>query len=244
MEAVACGQLKAVELLLEKGADPALRDDGRQRAIDHAVVLGHAGIARLLLHRKDPFSNDESALLVSLIHSGDEDLLRDFLLAGASIPPPARRVDDDDPFRYRKPQPGAPLAAAAVRPDPRMLRILLEFPAATGGDNPGYLVAALHQAAATGRLDNVKYLVEERKIDPDVLLTDDFGGVTVMGIGDPANKGPKPVEAYSALSRALEEGFPNIVPGWPHVADPEPSGGECDVGRHRKIINAGGGTDG
>ena len=212
MDAVANGQLEAVEILLEKGADPALRDAGRQRAIDHAVNLRHPEVARLLLRQKNPFADDESSLLVALVNGGDEKLLRDFLQAGAAILPPDRRVKDHESFGNRTPDPGAPLVAAAYQPEPRMLQILMDFPSATGADAPDFPIAALHHAAASGRLANVRFLVEERKVDPDVLLTDgSFGGVTRVSSTLPADKGPKPVEGYSALSRALEEGFPDIV---------------------------------
>jgi len=211
MEAASNGQLKAVEVLLEMGADPALRDAGRQRAIDHAVNFRHPEVARRLLRQQSPSADDETSLLVALIQGGDEKLVRDFLQAGAAIPPPGRRVKAGESFNNRTPDPGAPLAAAAYQPEPRMLQVLMEFPVATGANEPDFLIAALHLAAANGRLANVRYLVEERKVDPDVLLADSFGGVTVMSSGDSDGKGPKPPEGYSALSRALEEGYPDVV---------------------------------
>jgi ankyrin repeat protein len=48
MQAAAAGQQDAVALLLEFGADPALRDREGRSAADHATAAGHADLARRL----------------------------------------------------------------------------------------------------------------------------------------------------------------------------------------------------
>ncbi|MDN3565745.1 ankyrin repeat domain-containing protein [Paeniroseomonas aquatica] len=48
MAAAGAGQQEAVALLLEHGADPALRDPVGRTAADHATEAGHADLARRL----------------------------------------------------------------------------------------------------------------------------------------------------------------------------------------------------
>jgi ankyrin repeat protein len=201
MEATVNGHLGAVEFLLKNDADPALRDADQLRAIDHAVESAHPEIARLLLGQKKPLSPDESRLLSDLVHLGDERLLRDFLEAGASIPPRDKRTETDSPFETPSNRTESPLFAAAARPGPVILRVLCEFPAATGADDPGLLASALHRAAGAGRLANVRFLIEERNVPADSLLTDSFGGVTRVNPDDDDGKSIKPVDAFSPLSR-------------------------------------------
>lgn len=211
MEAASNGRIKAIEVLLAQGADPALRNANRERAIDRAVYLGHFDVARLLLRRKDSLSTEESSLLVILVQRGDKELLRDFLKAGASIPPPGQRVDGGDPFGSRTTSSDAPLLAAAAHADPALLRTFFEFATATGADDPDFAISALHCAADVGHLANVRILVEDRKVDPDVLLSGAFGGVTRLSSSEPDGKGEKPIEGFSALSRALENGHDEVV---------------------------------
>jgi ankyrin repeat protein len=211
MEAAVNGHLGAVEFLLKNGADPALRDTRQHRAIDHAVEFAHPEIARLLLSRKNPLTADESLLLAALVHHGDERLLRDFLEAGASIPPREQRTETDSPFETRSNRAESPLFAAATHPTPEMLRVLCEFPSATGVDDPGYLTIALHHAAEAGRLANVRFLIVDRKVAADSLLTDSLGGVTRINSNDDDVTSIKPVDGFSALSRALEAGHFDVV---------------------------------
>jgi ankyrin repeat protein len=211
MDAAVNGHLGAVEFLLKNGADPALRDTRQHRAIDHSVEFAHPEIARLLLSRKNPFTPDESSLLAALVHHGGERLLRDFLEAGASIPPREQRTESDSPFETRSNRAESPLLAAATQPTPEMLRTLCEFPAATGADDPAYLTRALHHAAEAGRLANVRFLVEDRNVTADTLLTDSLGGVTRIHSNDNNDNATKPVDGFSALSRALEAGHFDVV---------------------------------
>jgi ankyrin repeat protein len=211
MEAAANGHLEAVEFLLGHGADPALRGTHRQRAIDHAVGYGHAEIARLLLAQNDSLCADETLLLINLVRRGDKELLRDFLKAGASIPPPGQRVDGGEPFGNKTTSSDTPLLAAAVHVDREMLRMFFEFATATGADDRDFLISALHHAADAGRLDNIRFLVEERKVDPNAILSDSLGGVFSMGASEPEGKGEKPIKGFSALSRALENEHDEVV---------------------------------
>ena len=48
MAAAGAGKPEAVALLLEHGADPALRDPAGRTAADHATEAGHADLARRL----------------------------------------------------------------------------------------------------------------------------------------------------------------------------------------------------
>lgn len=48
MQAAAAGRQDAIALLLEFGADPALRDREGRTAADHATEAGHADLARRL----------------------------------------------------------------------------------------------------------------------------------------------------------------------------------------------------
>lgn len=210
IEAASNGHAKAVEVLLAHGADPSLRGEDDERAIDQAVSLGHADVARILLHREKPFVENESELLAALVRHSDAELLREFLKAGASIPRDAK-VQEDSIFDGRKSDPSAPLKAAVCEPDSGMLRVLMEFPDATGVSVPGFLALALHQAAECGRLANVRFLIEEKQVDQDVLLDDSFAGVTRYDSGNKGETRPSPVKGYSALSRALEEGHFDIV---------------------------------
>ena len=211
MEAAAAGQLAAVELLLVKGANPAMRDGQKQRAIDHAIALHRTAVVRLLLHREQAFSKDESPALVAIIRSGDLDLFREILAAGASIPPYPGPLTGEDPFEQRDHDPAAVLNAAALHPDASFLRICAEFPAATGASISAFLVKALHHAADQGRLQSVKFLIEELKADPNALLSASFGGTSVGLFGEPEDDGQREILGYSPLSRALEGDYFEIV---------------------------------
>jgi ankyrin repeat protein len=48
MQAAAAGDAEAVALLLEHGADPALRDQAGRTAADHAAEAGHPEVAQQL----------------------------------------------------------------------------------------------------------------------------------------------------------------------------------------------------
>ena len=212
MEAAANGQVNAVKLLLEKGANSSIRDENRDRAIDLAVDYSHSSVARLFLDRKFTFSEDESSLLRSLVYLGDEGLLREFIQAGAAmLPPKLRGKDKATIFQGGRSQTAKVLTAAASLPSTRMLKILLEFPQASGADEPDFLVSALHHAAGRGRLENVRFLVDEKKVDPNILLSDSHGGTTRLAPSAAGDNGLKREKGYSALSRALEEGHSDVV---------------------------------
>ena len=209
MVAATNGNTETVRFLLAHGANASLRDANRQRAVDLAVHMRQIESARLLIPERNSFSSDESGLLAALVGLGDGTLLRDFLKAGASIPPPDKRSSDTDPFGRTQPSPEAPLVAAAMSKDAGMLKTLAGFPTASGADDSSLVAIALHAAAENGRLSNVRFLVEDQKADPNTLLEDSFGGVT--RISSDEGKGVKPQNAFSALSRALESGHVEVV---------------------------------
>ncbi len=210
MEAATNGKTEAVRILLDHGANPSLRNASGQRPVDLAVHMRQIDSARSLLRAVKSLSSDESPLLAELAAVGDETLLRDFLKAGASITPLDKRAVDSDPFARRdQPKPEAPLVAAAMRNDAAMLKILAEFPAASGTDDPRLLSLALHTAAENGHLINIRFLIEDCKADPNTLLSDSLGGVTRIGSGD--GKEVKFVDGFSPLSRALEQGYIDVV---------------------------------
>lgn len=210
MEAATNGRTEVAQFLLDHGANPSLRNASGERAVDLAVYMRQVESARLFLRAAKSISPDESQLLAALAGMGDEDLLRDFLKAGASIPPIDKRPADHDPFaRGNQPTPEAPLVAAVMRKDNGLLKILAEFPAASGADDPRLLSIALHTAAENGFFTNLRFLIEDCKADPDILLSDSLGGVTRVGSSD--GKGEKFVDGYSPLSRALEQGHLQVV---------------------------------
>jgi len=215
--AAANGRTAAVDFLLEHGADIASKDISDERALDIAVALRHFDTARFLLGCDGALGENETRLLVAVVQTRDAVLLRDILAAGASVPQPGSPDYDThpDPFGNRRDwRVQGPLAAAARQPDPRMLEILHGFPKASGASDPEQLAIAAQHAAAAGRLETLKYLVETMGANPDTLLSDSFGGVTCIAVGDPdknATPARQPVEGYTPLSRALEEGHGDVV---------------------------------
>jgi ankyrin repeat protein len=204
MEAAANGRTEAVTFLLDRGANPKLRDSSGKRAIDQALELRQTEVVRMLIARKDALAADETAFLSKLVDHGDAALLRAALEAGAAIP--AAREHKPGDF-------SAVLVAAARRPDPGMLKLLVEFPAATGAGEPSFLAAALHHAAESGRLANVGFLIDECGVDANAAYAGSFGGVEVVGFAgfDPDDSTPRPKLPYTALSRALEAGHEEVV---------------------------------
>lgn len=206
MEAAANGRIPIMEILLSKGADISLKNGSGNRAIDLAVSMGHPDAARLLLACDGAMVKNEAGLLYSLVNGGDPALLRDFLKAGASVPPQPKKPDD--PFLPgRRIGRDAPVISAASRKDPEMLRVLAEFPAASALDDPEVLSSALHEAAENGRLDNVRYMIEFLKADPNLQTDDSMGGITRID----SKKNPKLVTGFTPLSRALEQDHEEIV---------------------------------
>ncbi len=212
MAAAANGENDAVRFLLDRGASPSLRDSNGDRAIDFAIQLKHPATARLFLRRENPLSPDESALLAALVWLGDEALLKDFLESGASILPvekPAADCDPFDQFDRDRSTPEAPMVAAALQKDSKMLAILAAHPKATGAGNAEILGIALQTAAENGRLASVRFLIEDPKADPDGMMEDSLGGV--LRIESSEQSASKPANGFTALSRALENGHPRIV---------------------------------
>lgn len=204
MTAALNGQGAAIEFLLLRGANASLKNRGGQRAIDLTATFGHLPALRLLLATGDVLSDNEASLLLSVVSLRDEALLRDCLKAGMKIDVRAQ-AGEDDFSASQLPQPVDPLIAAARSKDSRMLAVLADYPEACGLSDADFLLVALHQAADGGSLDNVRFLVEKQKADPDKLLDQDFGGTIRIA------PGAKGVEPYSALSRALEGGHQEIV---------------------------------
>lgn len=204
MAAAESGQTAAAELLLQRGAKPGMRNRNSKRAIDLAADLAQTPVLRLLLQQKGSITRNEPSLLLTLVHRHDEDLLRDCLKAGAAVDVRAQAKEDEFP-RSKEVQPSALLIAAACGADSRMLGVLAEYPDATGVSDPGFMLSALHHAAESGSLENVKFLVEKHGVDPDKLMEQSFGGTIRL------DSEPHGVEGYSALSRALEEEHHDVV---------------------------------
>lgn len=212
MEASGNGQLEMVEFLLGNGADPAGTDGQGRRAVDYAVGHGHGDIARVFLKKKMAFLDDESSLLTTLIHRDDEGLLRDFLKAGAAIASAQSKEDkSDDPFTGRSANRTSVLITAARKPNSKMLRVLMDFPKATGVSDSRMLVLALHHAASQGRLENVKVFIEALKVDAGAPLSSLFEGGTYFDERDPGDREQPRLHDFSPLSRALENGHLNVV---------------------------------
>ena len=207
MEAVAHGREEAMKLLLKRGADPARRDSNGQRAIDLALHFGHPAVVRILLEQPEPLSEAETELLARAVARGDADLLRVLFKKGARVRDFKPDEEEPDWNSSREIQAGAVLIAAARRAEPSLLRVLMEFPEASGALHMPLLTEAMHHAAENGRIENVRYLIDERKVDADSLLGDSFGGTTRM----PDNEARGPERRFSALSRAIEQGHKNIV---------------------------------
>ena len=211
MSAATNGRIEAVRLLLEKNADVTLRDSSDQRALDLAISFEHWDTAKILLQTKGVLDHNEAHLLQRLVFSENTDLLREALKAGAMIvPPEERKKASADPFKNdSKSSFKDPLVAAARSKNLDMLKLLQEFPKASGSDDLSIVNSALHYAADAGKLPNVKFLIDKLGADAGSLLDNSMGGVTRVEIPD--GDAPQPVEGYTALSRALEEGHEDVV---------------------------------
>ncbi len=211
MSAATNGHSEAVRLLLKKKADVTLRNSNEQRALDLAIRFEHWDTTKILLHTKGALVHNESSLLQQLVFSENTDLLREALKAGAKIiPPEERKKASADTFdKTTTSSAKDPLVAAARSKNLDMLKILHEFPKASGSDDPYILNSALHYAADAGKLPHTKYLIDQLGADPDSLLDHGMGGVT--RVDSPEKDKPQPVRGYTALSRALEEGHDNVV---------------------------------
>ncbi len=211
MEAAANNRTEAVTLFLENGADVSLRDSLDHRAIDQALQFEHVNVVRMLLTHKNALTSDETKLLTNLVHHGDAEILREALDAGAAIPAVRK---PQKTYGRRTIDPSMVLVAAAGRQDPALLKVLSDFPAATGADDPAFLAAALHRAADRGRLDSLKFLIEECAVNPEAHYDESFGGVetwAISGGSDSSKSAEQPRPVYTALSRALEGGHDEVV---------------------------------
>lgn len=208
MEAAAQGQVEAMSLLLQRGANPKRRDRDQIRAIDLAVHFRHGEAIRLLLDQAEPLGAEETELLARTVMIGDGDLLRQLFKKGAKIRDFDPGAQEPEWGPDRKFPVGGALNAAARGPDSGMLRVLVEFPEASGAAHPALLAAAMHHAAENGSLENVKYLVEEQKVDIDSLLDDALGGTTLV-LSSEQKEGKE--TRFSAASRAIEQGHEDLL---------------------------------
>ena len=162
--AAAAGRMDIVQLLLDHGADPNLREEQfapRGKALYSAVYHGHYDIAKLLLERgafpNPPVESSGDALWISQEWRPDrrmEQLLRSF---GAT--PTSGHTGEERPAEAENWLRISPLHEAARRGDLRQAETLLDAGADVTARDEHACSTPLAWAAKFGQLEMVRFLL-------------------------------------------------------------------------------------
>jgi len=158
------GDVRRVKKLLEKGADPDVKDELGHTPLHLAALLGHVEIVKMLLeHGANPNTQDRSGEtpLHHAAYWGRVDVARLLLERGA---------DPDARNGYGK----TPLHSAAWRGSVEVVKLLLERGADPNAQNRDSKTP-LHEAADRGHLEVVRLLLQHGA-DPNVGV----GGATLL----------------------------------------------------------------
>ena len=149
--AAMAGQLRAVKLLLELGADPEIQDDCKDTALVYAIKYDRTAVAKfLILEQKVQCDgpNDVGATpLLSAIDADNIEIARDLLDSGA---------DSKTEDKYEV----SLLSNAALLGHLRMLRLLLDYGADIESGGRTQNCTPLIHATETGDLNVVKFLLD------------------------------------------------------------------------------------
>ena len=161
--AAATGRMDIVQLLLDHGADPNLREEQyapRGKALYQAVYHGHYDIAKLLLERgafpNPPVESSGSALWVSREWRPDKRM-EELLLSYGATPEPERPADDWPTREYNWLR-ISPLHTAARDGDVPKAKLLLDAGADLNARDDHISSTPLGWAAKFGQLKMVKFL--------------------------------------------------------------------------------------
>jgi ankyrin repeat protein len=163
--AAAIGRMDIVQLLLDHGADPNLREEQyapRGKALYQAVYHGHYEIAKLLLERgafpNPPVESSGNALWVSRQWRPDKRIEQLLLSYGAA--PEPERPSEDWPAREYNWLHISPLHTAARDGDVGKAKTLLDAGAELNARDEHICSTPLGWAAKFGQLKMVKFLLE------------------------------------------------------------------------------------
>ena len=163
--AAATGRMKIVQLLLDHGADPNLREEQyapKGKALYQAVYHGHYEIAKLLLERgafpNPPVESSGDALWVSREWRPDKRM-EQLLLSYGATPEPERPTDDWPVCEYNWLR-ISPLHTAARDGDMKKAKQLLDAGANLNARDDHLCSTPLAWAAKFGQLRMVKFLLK------------------------------------------------------------------------------------
>jgi ankyrin repeat protein len=163
--AAAAGRMDIVQLLLDHGADPNLREEQiapRGKALYSAVYNGHYEIAKLLLERgafpNPPVESSGDALWVSREWRPDKRM-ETLLLSHGATPAP-EDTDEDWPSSAHNWLRISPLHQAARRGDLKEAKKLLKAGADLHARDEHLRSTPLAWAAKFGQLEMVKFLLK------------------------------------------------------------------------------------
>lgn len=174
MLATSSGHHSIMSLLLSAGADPILRDVDDRSALSRAADNADEFAFRLLYDevnfedvKYDTFAKG-TTLLMMAARSGNLAIVQSLVDAGESID-----LQDDDGF--------SALSHAAARGHENIVELLLDAGASAGLDDRHGL-ATLRQAAKSGCIDLVMQLISHQGSDPDLIIPQLRGDVSLKDI--------------------------------------------------------------
>jgi ankyrin repeat protein len=141
-EAAANGQVKAVRLLLSRGADASLADKSGVTPLDNAARLNYGEIVSALLPAQNAIAAD---LLTNAVLEGQSDIARLLIEHGADV-------------NARGKSGSTPLGEAALKGRVELARLLLEHGARVDAVNR-FGSTPLHDAALSGNRAVVELLL-------------------------------------------------------------------------------------
>lgn len=225
------GQIEIARLLLDRGADVNALDASADPPLSWAAAGGHVEVAKLLLARGADVRHERGHAQFSAaeqnwdalrwaVLGGHAEMVRLLAEAGARLDAadlPSLAIGNAEPAvlaalreagmkleRDAKTDLDA-FGTAALTGSLETLRTLAKK-LKTRAERQRRLLDPLQRAAEKGNVKMVRFLLEERRVNPNGELDDSFGGVTRL-----STHGTGKTEGFTALSRAVEGDHREVI---------------------------------